>query len=394
METLKIQWHALSGQWLVQAQGAMRTLEQWAQEQPDLTSVRFILSAQNYSVHWVNLPGISSRHLAKALPFALEESLIEDLSQYVIAPAGSYKKTHRAYVFAADLLDRLLEACELHHIQVREVIPESYLLGMQFQLLRQETGWLISLPGDFEGLVTDQALTPVLESLFAEDTRFDEIRLVGRSLDVLELLKTTLETSFPGQIAQIQTQLQQENELTIPSKPLNLLTGRFAPKAQNIKKPAPWWAPVAGLAAALLLLWTLGFYGQIHSLQSQAKQVQEQSLALYKSLFPGERIRSLERQFQEKLAGTSSSGQVGFVPATYALAKAYREQGLADKVQLISLRYNDRMNEMTVEVKAATLDELQALRQSLENSGLQAEIASANNDKDGVKGRIRIGGQA
>ena len=52
----------------------MRTLEQWAQEQPDLTSVRFILSAQNYSVHWVNLPGISSRHLAKALPFALEES--------------------------------------------------------------------------------------------------------------------------------------------------------------------------------------------------------------------------------------------------------------------------------------------------------------------------------
>ena len=98
--------------------------------------------------------------------------------------------------------------------------------------------------------------------------------------------------------------------------------------------------------------------------------------------------------FKKSWQETSSSGQVGFVPATYALAKAYREQGLADKVQLISLRYNDRMNEMTVEVKAATLDELQALRQSLENSGLQAEIASANNDKDGVKGRIRIGGQA
>ena len=44
--------------------------------------------------------------------------------------------------------------------------------------------------------MTDQALTPVLESLFAEDARFDEIRLVGRSLDVLELLKPPWKPAF------------------------------------------------------------------------------------------------------------------------------------------------------------------------------------------------------
>ncbi|MFY9179569.1 MAG: type II secretion system protein GspL [Venatoribacter sp.] len=394
METLKIQWHALLGQWLVEQSEGLISLAQWADEQPDLIKVRFILSAQNYSVHWVNLPGVSSRHLSKALPFALEERLIEDLSRYLIIPASSQHKTHRAYVLAEDLLDRLLQACDLHHIQVQEVIPETWLLGMQKLFMRDANGWLISLPGDFEGYVTDQALTPVLESIFSDNSHFDEIKLTGPSLDELKLLKTTLETSFPEQITELQLEVASHDEIAIAAKPLNLLVGRFTPQVQREKKPTAWWRPLLTVAAAALIIWTVSLYSQVQSLKSQAAQVQAQATALYKGLFPNERIRSLERQFREKLATGGSTEQVGFVASTYALAKVYREQNLADKITLVSLRYNDRLNELTVELKASSLQELQTLRQTLIKNGVQADIASATNDKDGVKGRLRIGGQA
>ena len=36
--------------------------------------------------------GVNNRNLAKALPFALEESLIDDVENYLIVPAGKHNK--------------------------------------------------------------------------------------------------------------------------------------------------------------------------------------------------------------------------------------------------------------------------------------------------------------
>ena len=44
-----------------------------------------------------------------------------------------------------------------------------------------------------------------------------------------------------------------------------------------------------------------------------------------------------------------------------------------------------------VEVKATNLNDVQALRQALEKQGLEAEVASASNEKNGVKGRLKVG---
>lgn len=393
METIKVQWHNLKGLWLVTtASGTTLPFEQWAETLLDLTQVRMILAAPNYATHWVSLV-VSQRHVARVLPFALEEALIEDLGHYLILPAGSVNKQFRAYVAANDLVERLLEVCDLHHVRVAELVPETWLLGKANVCIRQDNGWLFNLPGKFEGFVADNALTPVLESLFAEDTQLENLLLKADSLDAIQLLKTVLETSFPGQVGEIATEIvSTTNTFDIPNKSVNFLTGRFKPHTPKENKPAAWWKPLAGLAAAWLILWTVGLYNEAHTLKTQATEVRAQSLALYKQLFPGERIRMLERQFQEKLSdGGSSSNDEGFLGNTFKLAQVYAQQP-SDKVELLSIRYNERMRETTVEVKATSLSELQNLRQTLENAGVNAEIASATNDKDGVKGRLRIAG--
>ena len=148
------------------------------------------------------------------------------------------------------------------------------------------------------------------------------------------------------------------------------------------------------MAATLLIIWTVMLYSEVNTLKKQSDQVRQESIALYKQLFPGERIRALERQFREKLNGESGVESVGFLNSTNKLAKAYKQQSLDKKVRLNSMRFNDRLQELTIEVHASDLNELQKLRQALETAGIQAEIANATNDKDGVKGRLRIGGQS
>lgn len=398
METVKVQWNTLAGSWLISPVNGQQsqTIEQWAEGLADLTQVRMILSATNYAVHWLSLPGVSSRHLSKVMPFALEESLIEDINDYLILPAGQVNKRFRAYVIANDLIERLLQSCQLHHIVITELIPETWLLSAGNKdnlIIRNELGCFICLPGLFEGYVNDTALTPTLESIFAREAKVERLLLKGHSLDALQLLETTLETSFPGQIQQIDKQLLEQAAAEISAKPLNLLVGQYQTQSQE-QKPKAWWRPLVAMAATVLVIWTVMLYSEVNRLKSQSQQVHEQSVALYKQLFPNERIRSLERQFREKLSGESSTTSIGFLSSTNKLAMAYSQQKLEKNVRLSSMRFNDRLQELTIEVHAANLDELQKLRQALENAGIQAEIATATNDKDGVKGRLRIGGQS
>ncbi len=398
METVKVQWNTLAGSWLISPVNGQQsqTIEQWSQDLADLTEVRMILSATNYAVHWLSLPGVSSRHLNKVMPFALEESLIEDINCYLIVPAGQVNKRFRAYIVANDLIQRLLESCQLHHVVVSELIPETWLLNTDNKsnlIVREENGCFINFPGQFEGFVTEAAITPALESIFSKEISFESIQLKGRSIDPLQLLETTLETSFPGQILHIDKQLLEESMPELGSKAVNLLVGQF--QTQNYEvKPKAWWRPLVAMVATVLVIWTVMLYSEVNRLKSQSNQVQQQSVALYKQLFPGERIRALERQFREKLSGESSVDSVGFLSSTNKLAMAYQQQNLEKNVSLSSMRFNDRLQELTIEVHAANLDELQKLRQALENAGIQAEIATATNDKDGVKGRLRIGGQS
>lgn len=399
MEIVKVQWNTLAGSWLISPVNGQQsqTIEQWAEGLADLTQVKMILSATNYAVHWLSLPGVSSRHLNKVMPFALEESLIEDINNYLIVPAGQVNKRYRAYVVASELIERLLESCQLHHVIISELIPETWLLSTDNKdnlIVREENGYFISLPGKFEGFVAETALTPALESIFSKGVSFERLLLKGHSIDPLQLLETTLETSYPGQILHINKQLIDETTLEdTKSKPINFLVGQFQTQSQE-EKPKAWWRPLVAMAATVLVIWTVMLYSEVNTLKNQSNQVQQQSIALYKQLFPGERIRALERQFREKLSGDSSVDTVGFLSSTNKLAMAYHQQNLEKNVNLSSMRFNDRLQELTIEVHAANLDELQKLRQALENAGIQAEIATATNDKEGVKGRLRIGGQS
>lgn len=401
METKKVHWQSHTGQWLISDINDSLTehgvaLEKWTDELPDLTQVRLVLSAENYSTHWLAMPGVNNRNLAKALPFALEESLVDDVENYLIVPAGKHNKKVRAYAVARDLIERLIQECELHHVQVRELIPETQLLPAQNLMRRSGNGWQIVLPGQFEGWVHDVALTPVLESTL-DNFQAEQALIWAPALDQAQLLKTSLETGYNDSFESIDVVATDGNSqvlAALESKLVNLLVGEFVVREVKEDKPAAWWRPLAAVAAVWLVVSTIYLYIDNNMLAEKEKQVRQASVALYKQLFPGERIRNLDRQFREKLSGGSSASSDGFISLINTTSRVYAAKGLQKSVHLQSIRFNDRLNELVVEVKASSLNELQMLKQALEQEGLVAEVASATNDKEGVKGRLKIGGAA
>lgn len=404
MLTIRVTWSARLSEWLVNAldtEGHLspksETLSQWAEDQPDLTQVRLLLNAMNYSCHWVSMPGVSGRNLNRALPFALEEHLLEDLDHYQIVAAGKVGGMVRAYVANAELIDRLLESCESHHLLVKSLIPETTLLPKGNCIVRDGNDWLFSLPGKLEGRVNEAAITPVLESLLEEWESEEVLDIKAPALDQARLLSSSLETGFPNAFTEIQNTLESvesvfEEGLKQASHP-NLLVGQFQQRETSDNTPSAWWRPLAGMAAVWLVLVAVYMAVENQQLKQHSIEVQKRSVALYKQLFPGERIRMLERQFREKLNDDSPVAAVGFVSLVNSTAQAHAAAGLKS-LNITSMRYNDRLQELMVEVSASNLNDVQALRQALEKQGLQAEVASASNDKNGVKGRLKIGASA
>jgi general secretion pathway protein L len=147
------------------------------------------------------------------------------------------------------------------------------------------------------------------------------------------------------------------------------------------------------MTAACLVIAAATLFVQNQHLSSQGQYVYQQSLSLYKQLFPGVRVRALEREFRGKLAEGNGNSSHGFAYLINVTASAFQAVNIKT-IKLDSARYNERQQELVIEVQASNLNDLQTLRQALSERGLSAEVASASNENNLVKGRLKIGESA
>ena len=216
--------------------------------------------------------------------------------------------------------------------------------------------------------------------------------IVGNNLDQANLLKTSIETGYPDCFASIRIEPTSPALLSIPAT-ADLLSGKGLAQ-QETHKANKWWAGIAAMTAVFAVLSGLYLFADNRLKAQQVAEVRSQSLALYKQWFPGERVRSLERQFREKLDGGATAGSGGFIAMMANVSRVYASASLQKSIELQSVRYADRLDELVIEVTATAMGDLQTFKQALEKSGMTADIASATTDKGVVKGRLKVGGAA
>lgn len=392
-----IEWHADKETWTISCvtkdsagRASIQTsdLERWAEEQAELAPVSLVLSANNYSANWVSLPGVKGRHVARALPFALEEMLIGDIGDYSIIPCGSVAGRHKAYLVASELLDRLLDMLTLHHVRLVSLTPETAHLQSGNILSRHDNGWLVSLPGRIEGRLSDGAMPALLESV-ANKPFNDILSIVSPSRDQANLLKSTIATGYPDAFDDIEIRSE---AVPLSDVSVNLLQGRVLISSEE-SKPAEWWRGIAAFAAFFAIISVMYLGVANHQLTQKIDQVSTTSISLYQRWFPGERTSNYEALFRRKLRGesTAESG-ASFVTVMSEVAHAWG--GGKASIEVQSIRYSERMGEFLIDVTAKEQADLQTFKQALEARGLTAEISSATADKGIFKGRVKVGGAA
>lgn len=217
------------------------------------------------------------------------------------------------------------------------------------------------------------ALSPTLlaEGLSVEETRLDE--------PGLSFLVRRLEDISP---------LNQLNQL-------NLLQGEFAvedPAQATWRRwrPAVWAAGIV-LAAQLVLHLGAGLY-----FQQRATSTHAQSTALYHTLFPHDhRLVNLRLQMQNHLDAVEGRGHSPFLTLFSQFATAVKATPLPPKAEPLQLRgvvYNAADGALQLDLRAPTIDVLDALQKKLQATHVTARIQSASTDKDSVLGSLKLQG--
>ncbi|MFP4244512.1 MAG: type II secretion system protein GspL [Ectothiorhodospira sp.] len=349
----------------------------------------------------VHLPTRNPRAIQRALPYALEDQLAEDVEDLHFVPGARLPDgALPVAVVARGDMDAWTQALGAAGIQLRSMVPETALLPVPEDgwclWLEGERAWLA--PGDACGLGLDRTQAAFWVRRQWEQTpegrrpgritlhRIDAPRAEDTDLQALTErpgLELHWEGSAPGLMETLATRW--------PARPpLNLLTGPYALREGRGQGWRPWRAAAVLFVAVLLVQLTSQLWG-LQALERERGRLEERIRQVYGQTFPGGRIVDPRRQMESALRqwerGDGGAGGDGLAAL---LGRAGPVLAGAEGLTLRSLRYQS--GRLDLDLDLADLQTLDRLKTRLESeAGQPVEIRSASAREDRVEARIVIG---
>jgi general secretion pathway protein L len=349
------------------------------------------------------LPPGNSTKIARAVPFALEEQLTEDVDQlsFAIGRRRAGGGTPVAVVSRAVLQSWIANlsaaGIEPHAIYPDiSLIPENpgqTVLWLERQRLAvrrpNALPFAVELSPVKEALVVAGVIADPLDSSAEPKTPESAILYVSR--EDWALVQTEFE-QLAQDFASLKVQLLADGPLPWLARGLqadgavNLLQGEFS-RAADYSERWRQWRVAAMLAAALLGVHVAAQALQIRSAKHAAAALDSEISQVFTTAMPADRITDPRRQMQDRLerARKSGAGPQYFLRTLQTLSGALAN---TPKTTINSLSYRDQSIEMTV--NAPSLAALSQLSQLVAKEGLAAEIQSSNPVATGVEAHLQI----
>jgi general secretion pathway protein L len=350
------------------------------------------------------LPPGSGAKLAKAVPFALEEQLTEDVDQLSFA-IGRRRDNGGTPVAAVSrsVLQGWVSELGTAGLDPQAIYTDISLMpeNPSQTVLWLEKGRLaVRRPGAMPFAVE---LSPVREALVIAGVIPDPLE-EGAEPKPMEnaILYLTREdwASVQGEIQQLIEDFASLKVQILPDGPLpwlarglnagdtiNLLQGEFS---RTVDYAERWrqWRVAAGLAAALLIVHVGAQALQIRQAKHQSATLDGQIAQVFSSAMPGETMSDPRRQMQnrlERIHAQASEPQF-FLHSLQSLSGA-----LPPKSTISALSYRENSIDMTL--TAPSLADLSHLTQTVAKDGLTAEIQSSNPVAGGIEAHVHVQGQ-
>ena len=354
------------------------------------------------------LPPGSGVKLSRAVPFALEEQLTEDIDQLVFA-LGKRRANGGTPVavvsrsvlegWLADLNEAGIEPAALYaDISLLPQNPSQTVLWLEKERLA------VRRPGMLPFAVE---LTPVTEALIVAGVIADPLTASPLGVDLAAaapanaILYVTRE-DWSGVQSEIEGLVPRFGSLKIqllPDGPLpwlardlaatdavDLLQGEFARTTDYGARLRRWRTPAA-LAAALLLVHVAAQAFTLHRVKHDVAVLDAQMAQVFSTALPGEIMQDARRQMQSRLerARRSGPGPEHFLRTLQTLSGALAQ---APAVHVDSMSYHEQS--LDLKVTAPGLAALSQLSRSVGTQGMTAEIQSSTPLPSGVEAHMQV----
>lgn len=343
----------------------------------------------------ISIPSKQRQKIIQAVPYLLEEQLIDEVENLHFALSDRDPKTNAitVAVIAQQRLEQYLKSIQQLNFKAINCIPDVFIVPKPVE------GWGILL-------LEEYVLVRTESSGFAIE--FDCLPFILQSITQLPTQMTLF--SSPDQLEQNQLLLTALYALGIPiieeshpqgvfawwqqglasAKPINILQGLYRPVNQTEIAWRPW-----RLTGILLLIWSVvtfvNYVVNLQQLENQRQQLNTQLETVYRTAFPtAQRVVNPKAQMEQQLATLRSqkgqnSQKSDFLTLLTQLAPFL--------VQLpnLQLKRIDYLNEyFDITLTTTQLAALDQLKQSLQQIDLQLKIQTVTSHNNIVEAQLRI----
>lgn len=384
-----VQWIRLDAEGKVDGQAERGGLEAAAAAASGRRVVA-IAPAVDVALHTALIPTQSRQRMLKAVPYALEDQLAEDIDKLHFALG---RKNRRGEIPVAVItkarLEAWLEAAAEAGLDIDQIYPEPLALP------HEDDAWTVLIDEDRciartdlqAGFGGDADNVALLLEWALDETDEDERpqRLLLYADGTEGLLGSASVPVEPHRAGDITTLLATSlDERTA----IGLRSGPYAPQR---RMNANWrrWMPAAALLLAWVLLDTGAALLQQWRLGSEVAAVEDQISQLYQKAFPGAGpLINPRQQIESRLNALrgGGGGNSGLLPLLDKVAPVLAQ---APNVQISGLNYRD--GNLSIELYAGNLQDVDRLQQRLaELPDLSVQVESARAEGDRVQGRLRV----
>ncbi len=339
------------------------------------------------------IPGRNRQRLHSAVPYVVEEQLIDDVDglHFALSPQANNNQYTVAVIDREKFMGMkaMLENAGLHpHMMLPDVLA----------LAHKEQNWVVLDSGDrqfvradrYHGFVTNKE---GIQNLLA--VSLHEAKQKPRLIEVRVPAGT--DTDWPESIEDIPVvKKEYEQEVTAllacdfdAQASINLLQGEFSRRENISKHFRPWYS-----TAALLAVWLVWQGGvnvfQYYQLSAQEQALKKQVEQVYRKTFPGaRRVVNASLQMKQKLKELRKKSGKSVTTMSEMLTVAAPILMEAKELKINKLRYQDGKLDLDLEIK--DLQSLDKVKEKLaQKQDWKVEIQSASSREDKVESRIQI----
>ncbi|MGB3622264.1 type II secretion system protein GspL [Ketobacter sp. MCCC 1A13808] len=374
--------------------------------------IDLIISGANVITTEVNIPSRQMRQIAQALPYMIEDQLAHDVSEsHLVTGPRDAEGMLPVVAVPVSLLECLRQLFEQFDLPLDSVLPDMLCLP------HREGEWTVLFEGrhlmikrgSHAGLTIEMDAAPVVLGSIIENwgNKPEILRILFCMQNLNENVKNWIKTQIAAHVVGEEVEVQYEevnsgdfmvicdhlHQTLGAKKPAyDLLQGRFASSGR--RRPTSFkWQPIAALVGVFVVMYTAFLYTQSWQVNKEVARLDAETKTLYKRLFPRDkRVVNVRRQMEQHIKTFQNGSNGDSFMTLLALAGEQIHTTNRSKATLKPKRvaYDEGQGDLRLDLVVEDFTQLEQFKTRLQQASLAVETASATQDKEGVKARLKI----